>query len=133
MDHNRTSLSPKKLEKKIEKRAHEAAAREAAHLRRPKLQIECVHAHPHQHDRPVRMLFVITTFISDERNCAILANTLASIGCHHPSESVLVVDNASPPGAIDASIAAAGEGARSSVFHVSRENFSRGQLGACDL
>ena len=119
----------KKQEKRTEKRTNASTARLAARRDRPRSQIECAPAEQQATSR-VRILFVLTSFIADQRNCAVLANTLASIGCHHPREAVLVVDNASPPGAVNASIGAAGEGARASVLQVVRESFSRGQLGA---
>ena len=79
-----------------------------------------------------RSAIVIAAHIADSRNCAILANTLASVACHEPGAAVLIVDNASPPGAVEASVAAAGTAVRSQVsdLTISHERLSRGQLGA---
>ena len=77
------------------------------------------------------ILFVIAAHVADVRNCAILANTLASIGCHHPGEAILIVDNASPSSrAVESSIAESGIGTRAALLRIAPENFSRGQLGS---
>jgi hypothetical protein len=77
-----------------------------------------------------RALFVVAAHVPDGRNCDLLAQTLASIACFHPGQIVLVVDNASPLGAVDASIAAAQSRSKASGAHVVRQNVSRGQIGA---
>ena len=90
------------------------------------------------------ILFVVAAYVMDERNRGLLQRTLVSIDCHHPrNAATLVVDNASPAGHIEASIAAAQGCAcdhepssgghrrrvRLSAVSVWREAVSRGQLG----
>jgi hypothetical protein len=52
-------------------------------------------ADPSSHGRS-KTLFVIVSFLPDERNRAIFVRTLQSVRCFHPHDPVLVVDNASP-------------------------------------
>ena len=76
------------------------------------------------------LLFVIAAHITDDRNCDILGRTLRSIQCYHPGDDarVLVVDNESPAGNVEAAVAAARSIAGRVIIR--REDTSRGQLGS---
>lgn len=70
-------------------------------------------------------LFVVTAHLPNAVNCALLQRTLRSIRCYHPTDPILVVDNASPFRGNVGSAAASFE----NVLIV-RQAHSFGQLGA---
>ena len=63
---------------------------------------ECVHmpcAARAPEPRPT--LFVVAAHVPNQQNCALLRRTVATIHCFHPQDTVLVVDNNSPPGNVE--------------------------------
>lgn len=70
-------------------------------------------------------LFVVTAHLPNPANCALLRRTLRSIRCYHPTDPILIVDNASPFRGNVGSAAASFE-----RVLIVRQAHSFGQLGA---
>lgn len=51
--------------------------------------------------QPRPTLFVVAAHVPNQQNCALLRRTVATIHCFHPQDTVLVVDNNSPPGNVE--------------------------------
>ena len=63
---------------------------------------ECVHMPcAARAPQPRPTLFVVAAHVPNQQNCALLRRTVATIHCFHPQDTVLVVDNNSPPGNVE--------------------------------
>ena len=81
-------------------------------------------------DTATRMLFVVATRISTNRDAAMLAATVSSIRCHHPGSLVVVVDNGSPVASIPPALAHTYDSSSTIVVALRQ---SMGQLGSWAL
>ena len=75
---------------------------------------------------PRPTLFVIAAHVPDRKNCDLLGRTVASIHCHHPGESILVVDNDSPEGNVNHTLRVT----PATNVHIVLQRPSRAQLGS---
>lgn len=81
-------------------------------------------------------LFVISAHLTNKANAALLRSALRSLRCHHPRDSVLIVDNDSPhPGvagtlALDRNLMEASEEALYGVVRITRRKPSLAVLSA---